>query len=274
MEPHEGGVAGTDQVSLDGAAPQRIGPVENDDGHARLRARLERQGRRPLERVDPRPDVLQVHEQEIDPFEHAPRRRASLRIEAVNRDPQIGIDPVPRFDHVVLLLAADAVLGTEQGPERPAAEPVHDGARRLEPGGHGSRVHEQPDPAVPEPSRPRGAQHVETRPDARGREAPGPPAALRPSPPHRHPVLPGRRRGRDYGMNRTRSGPSAWRSHGDAGERGFTGPGNGVKCRNPLPGPPGGVFRNALGLLDVRAVWTDRGRGRNPGTTGVTAPYL
>ncbi len=106
--------AGAKGQALDGAAGG-IGPVQHPDALAVLGGGLQHieQGRD--EGVDAAAKVLQVHQQHVEGAHHLAARAAHLAIEAVDRDPVHRIVVVRRLHHVVLLVAAQAVLGAEGG---------------------------------------------------------------------------------------------------------------------------------------------------------------
>src|SRR5213592_4880161 len=60
-------------------------------------------------------------------------------------DAELGIDAVSRLDHVVLLLAGEAVLRAEEGAQAIAAETAHDVACRDQLGRDGRGVQEETD---------------------------------------------------------------------------------------------------------------------------------
>src|SRR5437773_1103948 len=179
IETHERGVSGPDQVPLERLAAERIRPIEDDDLLAGGGAGLERERRRPLEGVDARPDVLELDEQQVDALQHLRRGRAGLRVEAVDRNAELGIDAVSRLDHVVLLLAGEAVLRPEEGAQALAAETADDVACRDQLGRDGRGVQEQPDPPAAQPPRPLARQHLEAGEHARGPSAAGLPSCGR-----------------------------------------------------------------------------------------------
>src|SRR5439155_9167815 len=87
----------------------------------------------------------------------------------VDRYPEIGVGPVPRLDHVVLLLPGDAVLRTEQGAQVFAPAQIEDDPpRRDEMGRDRRRVHQETHAAVLEPARPGPRQDLDSGPDTRG----------------------------------------------------------------------------------------------------------
>ena len=103
-----------EQQALDRPA-DRVRPVEHPDRLAVPRGRLEHVAQRRDERVDARAEVLQVDQQHVERLHHRRRRPAHLAVEAEDRDPVGRILVVVGLDHVVLLVAAHAVLRAEGG---------------------------------------------------------------------------------------------------------------------------------------------------------------
>ncbi len=97
---------------LDGS-PSRIGPVEHPDRLAVLRSRFENIAQSCDEGIDTTAYVLQVDEQHVETIHHCRRGTAHLAVEAKNRNPVHRVVEVRRFDHIVLLVAPEPVLGTE-----------------------------------------------------------------------------------------------------------------------------------------------------------------
>ena len=87
-----------------------------------LRSRLEHVTQRSDERVDSAADVLQIDEQNVKGIHHFRRRPAYFTVKAEDRDAVHGIDVVPRLDHVVLLVPAQAVLRAERRAQAYVAE--------------------------------------------------------------------------------------------------------------------------------------------------------
>ena len=95
------------------------------------------------EGVDAATDVLQVDQQVIEAVHHAVRRSPYLTVKAEDGDPMHRVDEVARLHHVVLLVAAQPVLGSEGGCQpnvterRQGIQGMHEIAR------DGSRMGEQ-----------------------------------------------------------------------------------------------------------------------------------
>ena len=98
--------------SLDGS-PSRIGPVEHPDRLAVLRGRFKNIAQSCDEGIDTTAQVLQVNEQHVETIHHCRRGTAHLAVETKNRNPVHRVVEVRRFDHVVLFVATEPVLGTE-----------------------------------------------------------------------------------------------------------------------------------------------------------------
>ena len=90
-----------------------VGPVEHPDFLRVRGGRLEHVAQRGDEGVDAAAEVLQVHQQDIEALHHRCGRAAHFAVQAVHRDAVHGIGEVLRLDHVVLLVAAQAVLRPE-----------------------------------------------------------------------------------------------------------------------------------------------------------------
>ena len=118
MQPHERLEAVPEHRTLTLHATDRVRTVEDDEANACFGARLHRERHRPHEGVDPNPHVLQIEEERIEPLEHRGCRLAApFAVERVHREPCDRVGVVLRFDHVVLLLPASAVLRAEERTE-------------------------------------------------------------------------------------------------------------------------------------------------------------
>ena len=104
--------AGFQPQPLDGA-PGGIRPVQHPHRFAVRRARLQHVEKRGDERVDAAADVLQVHQQHVEPVQHGRRRAPHRAVQAVHRHPVHRVAVIGGFHHVVLLVAAHAVLRPE-----------------------------------------------------------------------------------------------------------------------------------------------------------------
>ena len=153
VEPHERPVALPHQVPFHRLPAQRVGTVQDHHFLAGGGAGFQRQGRRPLEGVDAAPDVLEIDQKDIQVLQHRGRGLPGLGVKAEDGDHQLGVVPVGGLHHVVLLLAAEAVLGAEEHGELPAVKPRRDLPCGNEIGGDRRRVHEEADPSPPEPLR-------------------------------------------------------------------------------------------------------------------------
>ena len=106
--------SGAQQQPLD-RTPGGVGSVEHPDRLAPLRSRFENVTQRRHEGVDPATHVLQVDEQHVEGVHHGRCRPPHIAVQAEDRDPVHGVGEVRRLDHVVLLVAAQSVLGPEGG---------------------------------------------------------------------------------------------------------------------------------------------------------------
>jgi hypothetical protein len=98
-------------------AAGRVRAVEHPDALAVPRGLLEHIAERGNEGVHAAADVLQIDQQHVERFHHPLARAAHLPVQAVDRDAVCGVGEVGRLDHVVLLVAAQAVLRPERGAQ-------------------------------------------------------------------------------------------------------------------------------------------------------------
>ena len=106
--------AGPQRQALDRPS-RRVGPVEHPDALAVLGRGLEDVQQRRDEGVDPAAKVLQVDEDSVERAERLAGRAASFAVEAEHRDAVDRVGEVLGLDHIVLLVAAQAMLRTERG---------------------------------------------------------------------------------------------------------------------------------------------------------------
>ena len=106
--------AGAQRQAFDRPA-DRIGPVQHPDRFAVLRRRFEHVAQRGDERINPATQILQIDEDDIERIHHRIGRLAHFAVQAEHRDAVHRIVKVRRLDHVVLLVAAQAMLRTEGG---------------------------------------------------------------------------------------------------------------------------------------------------------------
>src|SRR5215475_14906256 len=107
---------GAQLQTLDRAA-NRIGPVKHPDRLAMPSRSFEDVAQGRDERIDPTPKVLQVDKHHIERVDHLVCRLAHLSVETENRNTVYWIVVVRRLDHVVLLVAAQTMLGPESGAD-------------------------------------------------------------------------------------------------------------------------------------------------------------
>ncbi len=86
-----------------------------------LRRRLEDIAQRSHEGIDAAAQVLEIDKQHVEAVHHLGRRPADLAVEAEYRDTVGRVGEIRGLDHVVLLVAAQAVLGPEGGCQLDAA---------------------------------------------------------------------------------------------------------------------------------------------------------
>src|SRR5881392_1132857 len=88
--------------------------IEHNNVNVLALAGAHRQIHRPNKGVVARADVLQINQQEIEILQHLARRLAMFAVQTVNRYPKLWMFVTSPFNHVVLGLAAIAVLRTEE----------------------------------------------------------------------------------------------------------------------------------------------------------------
>src|SRR5207249_6793113 len=88
--------------------------IEHNNMNVLALASAHHQIHRPNKGVVARADVLQINQQEIDIPQHLARRLAMFAVQTINRYPKSWMFVASPFNHVVLGLAAIAVLRTEE----------------------------------------------------------------------------------------------------------------------------------------------------------------
>ena len=126
----------------------RVGAVEHPDRLAVLGRRFEHVAQRGDEGVDAAAEVLQVDEQDVEGFHHRGGRPAHFAVEAEDGNAELRVEEIRRFDHVVLLVAAQAVLRAEGGGQLEVGQGGEGVERMRQVGRHRSRVGEQGDAAA------------------------------------------------------------------------------------------------------------------------------
>ncbi len=117
--------------------------IEHPHAASGARAVLEHVAQRGDERIDAAADVLQVHQQHVDILEHGRRGPAHLAVEAEYGNAEAQVAELAGLDHIVLLVATQAVLRAESGGEAHAFELCHGIERVLQRRGDGSGMREQ-----------------------------------------------------------------------------------------------------------------------------------
>jgi hypothetical protein len=113
-QTNEGAVGGVVAGAFDGVA-DGVGPVEDEDGDAVASGGAEAVGEGPDEGVDAAADIHDIEDEEVNVLEHGVGGFADFTVETVDRDLGAGVAVALPFDHVVLGVAPDAVLGAEGG---------------------------------------------------------------------------------------------------------------------------------------------------------------
>ena len=93
-----------------------------------FRGRLEHVAQGRDERVDAATEILQIDEQHVECVHHRIRRPAHVAVKTEDRNAVHRILEIRRFDHVVLLVAAQPVLRAEGGADLHVAA----GGERIE----------------------------------------------------------------------------------------------------------------------------------------------
>ena len=129
-------------------SPDRIRPVEHPHALVHPGRLFQHVAQRGDERVDAAAQVLQIDQQHVEAVHHGGGGTAHLAVQAEHRNAVLGVVVVRRFDHVVLLVAAQAVLGTEGGDDAKIANSRERIERVREIARHRCRVSEQRDAAA------------------------------------------------------------------------------------------------------------------------------
>src|SRR6476620_9668413 len=114
MHPHERVVVRIQSWTFNRYTVDRVWPVQHDSLNVLTFARAYCQIQRPNKSVVARADILQVNQEEIEILQHLARRLAMFAVQTVNRYPKSRMLVTSPFDHVVLGLAAIAMLRTEE----------------------------------------------------------------------------------------------------------------------------------------------------------------
>ena len=131
-------------------AAGRVRAVEHPDRLAVLRRRFEHVAQRGDEGVDAAAEILQVDEQDVEAVHHRGGRPAHFAVQAEDRNAVLRVAEVRRFDHVVLLVAAQAVLRAEGGGQFEVGQGGQRVERVGEVGGDRGGMGEQGDAAAGE----------------------------------------------------------------------------------------------------------------------------
>ncbi len=94
--------------------PAGFEAIQDPHGLAALRALFQHVTQGGDERVDAAAQILQVDEQHVEAVHHRGGRTTHLPVETEDRNAERGIVEVGRLDHVVLLVATQAVLRPER----------------------------------------------------------------------------------------------------------------------------------------------------------------
>src|SRR6266446_5744704 len=114
MHSHERAVVRINSWTFNRYTVDRVWPIQRDDLNVLTFAGAHCQIQRPNKSVVARADILQVNQEEIEILQHLARGLAMFAVQTVNRYPESRMLVTSPFDHVVLGLAAIAVLRTEE----------------------------------------------------------------------------------------------------------------------------------------------------------------
>src|SRR5437762_1689109 len=114
MHPHERAVVRIQSWTFNRYTIDRVGSVQHHNLNVLTFAGAYCQIQRPNKSVVARADILQVNQEEIEILQHLARRLAMFAVQTVNRYPKSRMLVTSPFDHVVLSLAAIAVLRTKE----------------------------------------------------------------------------------------------------------------------------------------------------------------
>jgi hypothetical protein len=123
--------------------PGRIRTIENPHRLARSGGFLQHVAQRRDEGVDATAEILQIDQQHIEGVHHRGRRPAHGAVETEHGNAVQRIDVVGRLHHVVLLVAAQAMLRPEGGGEPQRCERRERIERMCERTSHRGRVSQQ-----------------------------------------------------------------------------------------------------------------------------------
>src|SRR2546425_752213 len=110
-------LAGLKQVPCQLLSADRIRAIANNDSLVELFGSAHAVGHRIGKGVDAAADALKIDDDDVDVFQHPFRRLARLAIKRINWNVSLTIDSVRCLDHVVLHVAANSVLWSEQSRE-------------------------------------------------------------------------------------------------------------------------------------------------------------
>ena len=138
---------GAQAESLD-RAPGRVWAIQHPHAFAGARRRLQHIAQGGDEGVDAAAEVLQIDQQHVEAVEHPRRGLAHRAVQAEHRNAERRVDLVRRLHHVVLLVAAQAVLRAEGGGEVNVAAGGKDIQAVLQVGGDRGGMGQQGDAAA------------------------------------------------------------------------------------------------------------------------------
>ena len=117
--------------------------VENPHRFAMLRGGFQHITQRRDEGVNAAAEILQIDQQHVETVHHRGSRAAYFAVQAEYRDAVQRVEEIGRFDHVVLLVAAQAMLRAEGGAQIDVGQGHQRVERMGEVGRYRGRVGEQ-----------------------------------------------------------------------------------------------------------------------------------
>src|SRR5499426_4179899 len=108
-------MSGLQDVSFNSQSADRIGTIERYEPLAEFARGLHSQGHRVNESVDARAHVLKIEDQRVHVAQHLLGRLAKLAVKRIGHNASARVAEALPFNHVVLRLAANSVLRSEEG---------------------------------------------------------------------------------------------------------------------------------------------------------------
>ena len=104
--------------TLDLVAANRVGTIADNHRQSAARRGTQAVRHRVDVGVDPRPDILEIDDEHVEPREHVGRRLTRVAVEREHRHLAQAVLAVRGLDHVVLQVRAEAMLRPEERRQR------------------------------------------------------------------------------------------------------------------------------------------------------------